>query len=107
MIITKHGNKAKDSNWWERIDIRCNGCECIFQIERKDIHSITINHPRVIEPPAEQNVLLDCPECNRRILIRKPRQQTPPLFPKSDYNSIFEDTFGKDGYFNQLFGKFK
>jgi hypothetical protein len=107
MIIIQHGNKAKDANWWERTDIRCNGCECIFQIERKDIHSITIDHPRVVEPPVEKNVLLDCPDCGRRILIRKPGQQTAPLFPKSDYNNIFEEIFGKDGYFPNVFSKLK
>ena len=97
MKIVKQGNlpfslSSPLKNWWINHDFRCKKCGCIFRLEASD--GIKLSY-RV-----DGLYILSCPWCNTEIGIRNPSEKVLNL-------PIFEEIFGKNGFFEKIFGKMK
>jgi hypothetical protein len=94
-IIKSPENKQEDY-WWLNHEFRCK-CECIFTLERTDLHMLIQSK--------ENYVNLNCPYCHTRIRLTKPTEKNK--WPDAEVNNpaLFDNIFGDGGVFSKIFGE--
>jgi len=88
MKILKEG-KLEPEFWWLGKKFSCRVCGCQFEMEKGDY------------PTNAPIFTLPCPTCKQGLRFTKPINQG--LY--REYESVFEEVFGKSGLFEQVFGK--
>lgn len=91
MKIIKNGIIPTQVFWWVGRQFSCAGCQCVFELEKDDY-------------PTDDSVFLySCPTCKQTLRLKRPvdPQDNP------DPAKIFEELFGNDSVFNDVFGKKK
>lgn len=64
--------------WWVGLTFTCRACNCRFTLEKKDANV--------------SEFIMQCPTCKHRLNIKKKSK------------SIFDEIFGDDGIFGNIFG---
>lgn len=91
MKILKQGKLPEPpQNWWLGKKFACKNCGCQFEMEKGD------------HPNNDPIFTIACPTC--KVTLRVTRPFDDGLF--KDYESLFDQLFGKGGTFEEVFGKF-
>jgi len=88
--------KSELETWWTTNQFRCPNCQCIFQLESKDLSFLNLTRTEYYS--ISDKVNLTCPFCNLKCSVVK------PILLKDNILPIFDDVFGKTGLFDKLFG---
>jgi hypothetical protein len=101
MKIIKPGVKPgvipKEILWWCGHTVRCTLCKCEFRLEPHD----TIIKNSIYEKDTEK-VKFKCPTCQTLLSFEKGMIKTSSV-DTSMFDEIFDEIFGKKGYFEKLF----